>query len=76
MFLIVGFVITAGFVFPFPVFVLSICQVVGRTFYSIGYSSAAGLRIPGFILSAVTMTVMEVMVLFVGLRSLGLFPYV
>ena len=68
--LIVGFVILAGFVFPYPVFVLCIFQLVSRVVMSLGYSSAVGLRLPGFALSSGSMQVMEMMVLFIGLKAL------
>ena len=74
--LLVGFVVLAGVVFPFPVFVLCVCQVIGRVICSIGYTSAAGGRMPGFLLSNLGMGVLEMMVLFIGLRSLDLFPFV
>ena len=73
---LVAFVLAAGFVFPFPTFVLCGLQVLGRSVYSIGYASGVSGRIPGFMLSTLTMIVLEMMVLFIGLRSLGFFPYV
>ena len=68
--LIVGFVILAGFVFPFPVFVLCFFQLVARVVMSLGYSSATSMRLPGFALSSASMSVMEMMVLFIGLKAL------
>eukprot|EP00009_Paramoeba_aestuarina_P009411 CAMPEP_0201521494 /NCGR_PEP_ID=MMETSP0161_2-20130828/14455_1 /ASSEMBLY_ACC=CAM_ASM_000251 /TAXON_ID=180227 /ORGANISM="Neoparamoeba aestuarina, Strain SoJaBio B1-5/56/2" /LENGTH=214 /DNA_ID=CAMNT_0047920139 /DNA_START=62 /DNA_END=706 /DNA_ORIENTATION=+ len=71
---LVGFILCAGFVFPFPVFVLCLLQLFGRSLYSIGYSSTPEARFLGFFLSNSSMIMLEMMVLFIGLRSLGLFP--
>ncbi|CAJ1423117.1 unnamed protein product [Effrenium voratum] len=63
--------IFAGFIFPFPVAVLTIILVFGRIFHQIGYATGGyGKHAPGFMLASIASVTMEGLVLVAGIKLL------
>mmetsp|Transcript_21784 Transcript_21784/g.29981 ORF Transcript_21784/g.29981 Transcript_21784/m.29981 type:complete len:206 (-) Transcript_21784:38-655(-) len=62
--------IVAGFVFPYPIFILSLITFAGRTFYSLGYTASFKARIPGFLVSTFAQNTLEGLTLLSGLLAL------
>ena len=65
--------VVTGYLFPFPVFLLACAQLVGRVMYSIGYSRSLKSRGPGFLISALSLNILEGLTLLSGLLALRLF---
>lgn len=67
----------AGYVFPFPMMILLVLFSLGRIWHQIGYSGKGyGGHGGGFGVALIASTTMEMLVFFVGLRSLGCLGFI
>mmetsp|Transcript_77318 Transcript_77318/g.213802 ORF Transcript_77318/g.213802 Transcript_77318/m.213802 type:complete len:236 (-) Transcript_77318:105-812(-) len=63
----------AGCVFPLPTFVATACFAVGRVLHQVGYAAVGyGGHAPGFFLSMLASTTLEMLCLLVAVKSLEL----
>lgn len=61
----------AGYVFPKVTFVTTLVGFFARLGYAIGYTEKPVLRMPGFVLSILSMNLLEGLTLFSGVKALG-----
>jgi uncharacterized membrane protein YecN with MAPEG domain len=63
--------VLAGPIFPFPAFVLTAIFTLGRILHQLGYSVGYGVHAPGFMLAMVSSVTLEMLCLFIALKSMG-----
>lgn len=64
------YIVLAGFVYPFEVMIVSAVFALVRVMSAIGYTQVRDGRLPGYMLSLVTVSVLEVVVVVSGYRSI------
>ncbi|OLP83802.1 hypothetical protein AK812_SmicGene35390 [Symbiodinium microadriaticum] len=63
-------ILLSGYVYTFPVFILTILFSLGRVIHQVGYASGYGSHAPGFMLHMVGSVSVEMLALLAGIKSM------